>query len=78
MNQPDINTIMTWNSVKISELGNLLKSQGFSFVKTFSTDEYRIFSSADNSLIVILEKNLGKVYSPKNRKHILHTFSVIK
>ena len=77
MIHPDMNVIKTWNTVIISELADLLKSQGFHFVKAFSTDEHRIFTSEDNSLMVVFERNVGKVYSTKNRKEVLHSFSVV-
>lgn len=77
MIRPDMNVIKKWNSVKISELADLLKSQGFHFVKPFSTDEHRIFVSQDNSLMIIFERNVGKVYNTKDRKTPLHSFSVI-
>jgi hypothetical protein len=77
MIHPNMNIIKHWNSVKISELADLLKSQGFHFVKSFSTDEHRIFVSEDNSLMIIFERNVGKVYNTKDRKAPLHSFSVI-
>ena len=77
MIHPNMNVIKKWNSVKISQLGDLLKSQGFHFVKSFSTDEHRIFVSEDNTLMIIFERNVGKVYNTKDRKSPLHSFSVI-
>ncbi len=77
MIHPNMNVIKKWNSVKISKLGELLKSQGFHFVKSFSTDEHRIFVSEDNSLMIIFERNVGKVYNTKDRKTALHSFSAV-
>lgn len=77
MIHPDMNVIKKWNAVKMDELGDLLKSQGFHFIKTFSTDEHRIFVSEDNTLLIIFERNVGKVYHTKNQKSPLHSFSVI-
>ncbi|QOI72542.1 hypothetical protein pEaSNUABM50_00552 [Erwinia phage pEa_SNUABM_50] len=77
MIRPDMNVIQRWNTVKVSDLPELLKSQGFHFVKSFSTDEHRIFVSQDNSLMIIFERNVGKVYSTRNRKQSLHSFTVV-
>lgn len=77
MIHPDMNVIKRWNTVKISELGDLLKSQGFHFVKSFSTDEHRIFVSEDNSLMINFERNVGRVYNTKDRKTPLHSFTVV-
>lgn len=77
MIHPDMNIIKKWGTVKISQLGDLLKSEGFHFVKAFSTDEHRIFVSEDNSLMIIFERNVGKVYNTKDRKSALHSFSVV-
>ncbi|SOK58793.1 hypothetical protein [Yersinia phage fHe-Yen9-04] len=77
MIHPNMNVIQHWQGVKISELGDLLKSQGFHFVKSFSTDEMRIFVSEDHTLMIIFERNVGKVYNTKDKKNTLHSFSVV-
>lgn len=77
MIQADLNTIKSWNRVNIKDLVNLLKSQGFHFVKHFSTSDYRIFVSSDSKYLLVFEKNQGKLYSTKDRSKVLHSFSVI-
>ncbi|UYE98955.1 structural protein [Xanthomonas phage XbC2] len=69
--------VKSWKDIPISKLGDLLKTQGFQFVKTFSTDEHRIFVNQENTLMVVFERNVGKVYSTRNKKEVLHTFNVI-
>lgn len=69
--------VKSWKDIPISKLGDVLKSQGFHFVKSFSTDEYRIFVNHTNTLMVVFERNVGKVYSTKNKKEVLHTFNVV-
>jgi hypothetical protein len=78
MIRSDMNVIKNWNSVKMSDLAGLLKSQGFHFVKAFSTDEHRIFVSQDNTLMIIFERNVGKVYNTKDKKTPLHSFTVVQ
>ncbi len=72
-----LNLIKQWHNIPVAELGKRLQDLGFSFVKSFSTDEYRLFTNKENTLLVVLERNLGKVYSTKDRKTVLHTFAVV-
>lgn len=76
MIQTNFDEVKTWNDIPIGELGDKLKEQGFQFVKTFSTDEHRIFVNQQNTLMVVFERNVGKVYSTKDRKTVLHMFGV--
>lgn len=78
MIKTNYNEIKKWHQVPVQELGNMLKAQGFSFVKSFSTDEHRIFVNQESTLMIIFERNLGKVYSTTNRKKVLHTFAVVQ
>jgi hypothetical protein len=78
MIKTDFSVIKSWQQVPIQQLGELLKSQGFSFVKSFSTDEHRIFVNQESTLMIIFERNVGKVYSTRDRKNVLHTFNVIQ
>jgi hypothetical protein len=77
MIQTDINKILLWNKVQLDQLPVILKEQGFQFVKSFSTDEHRIFVSQDGQYKIIIHKNIGKVYSTKSNKHCLHTFAIV-
>lgn len=77
MVQTDINQILKWNKIPLDQLPQVLKEQGFQYVKSFSTDEHRIFVSMDGKFKIIIHKNVGKVYSTKSNKHCLHTFAVV-
>lgn len=77
MAQPNLNQIKHWNSVPISELGGLLKKEGFNFNKTASFEDHRVFTSHDGRVNVVLDRNQGKVYANGNNKAPVHAFSVI-
>lgn len=77
MAQPNLNAIMQWNSVPISDFGNLLKQQGFNFNKTASFEDHRVFTSHDGKVNIVLDRNDAKVYANGNNKTPVHAFSVI-
>jgi hypothetical protein len=78
MIQTNFQTVKSWKDIPIAQLGDALKEQGFHFVKTFSTDEHRIFVNQQNTIMIVFERNIGKVYSTRNKKEVLHTFNVIQ
>lgn len=76
MVKTDINKVETWHKVQLGQLPQLLKDQGFQYVKSFSTDEHRIFVSQDGNYKIIIHKTVGKVY-PTRSNQCLHTFAIV-
>lgn len=76
MVKTDLNTVQSWHKVQLDQLPQLLKDQGFQYVKAFSTDEHRIFVSQDGNYKLIIHKNVGKLYPTKNNQ-CLHTFAIV-
>lgn len=74
----DINTVLQWDSLPVQKLGEYLHSEGFKFAKQFSTDEIRYFLSDNGQYMIVLVKDLGKVYRTDNQKKALHMFSVVR
>lgn len=72
----DINTVETWHKVQLDQLPRLLKEQGFQYIKSFSTDEHRIFVSQDGNYKIIIHKNVGKVY-PTHSNQCISTFAIV-
>lgn len=77
MAQPNLDAIKQWNSVPISDLGNMLKQQGFNFNRTASFGDHRVFTDHGGRVNIVLDRNDAKVYANGNNKEPIHAFSVI-
>ena len=73
----DLNAIKQWQSVPISDLGTMLKQQGFNFNKTASFGDHRVFTDRDGRTNVVLDRGDAKVYTNGDNKTPVHAFSVI-
>lgn len=73
----DLNAIKQWQSVPVGELGTMLKKQGFTFNKTASFEDHRVFTSRDGRCNIVLDRQDAKVYANGDNKTPIHAFSVV-
>lgn len=78
MIKTNFNALKQQDVMSIPEFGQLLKQQGFQFMKRYSTDEHRIFVSQDGRFVIHILRNEAKIYSTQDQKKCLHTIGLRK
>lgn len=69
--------LLTLKKITVDQLADILKNNGFHYIKAFSTYDHRIYVSTDGSLKVLIHKDEGKVYSSKDNKNCLNSFTIV-
>lgn len=78
LQKTDLGSIMGTNKISIRDLAQFLYKEGFKGESRFSTDDMRIFVSEDSDYMIVVQGQLGKLYSTRNQRKPLHVFGIVK
>lgn len=78
MIKTNFNEVKQHDVMGIGDFGQMLKNNGFKFMKRYSTDEHRIFVSEDGRFVIHVLRNEAKIYSTKDQKTCLHVIGLKK
>lgn len=78
LQKTNMGSIMDTKKISIKDLAHFLYREGFKGESRFSTEDMRIFVSEDSDYLIVVQGQLGKVYSTRNQKQPLHVFGIVR